>query len=129
MWGRSFYGRIPVTRHCNRKGRIQEMTDYGVVFITASSHEEAEKIASGLVEKKLVACVNIFPGIQSLFWWEGNLCREQEVFMMAKTRAALFPQVRDEVKKLHSYKVPEIILLPIAEGSADYLEWIQGVTK
>jgi len=104
------------------------MSDYGVVFITASSQEEAEKIASGLVEKKLVACVNIFPGIQSVFWWDGNLCREQEVFMMAKTRAALFPQVRDEVKKLHSYKVPEIILLPIAEGSADYLAWIKDVT-
>jgi len=105
------------------------MTDYGVVFITASSDKEAEKIASVLVEKKLVACVNIFPGIQSLFWWEGNLCREQEVFMMAKTRVALFPQLRDEVKKLHSYKVPEIILLPIAEGSADYLAWIEEVTK
>ena len=104
------------------------MSDYGVVFITASSQEEAEKIASGLVENKLVACVNIFPGIQSVFWWEGNLCREQEVFMMAKTRTALFPQVRDEVKKLHSYKVPEIILLPIAEGSADYLAWIKDVT-
>jgi periplasmic divalent cation tolerance protein len=105
------------------------MSEYGVVFVTAASAEEAEKVAAGLVEKKLVACVNIFPGIQSLFWWEGNLCREQEVFMMAKTKVALFPQVRDEVKRLHSYKVPEIILLPIADGSADYLAWIKDVTQ
>jgi len=105
------------------------MSEYGAVFVTAASAEEAEKIASGLVEKKLVACVNIFPGIESLFWWEGKVCREREVFMMAKTRTSLFPQVRDEVKKLHSYKVPEIILLPIADGSADYLAWIEEVTK
>jgi periplasmic divalent cation tolerance protein len=105
------------------------MSEYGVVYITASSQEEAEKIAAHLVATRLVACVNIFPGIQSLFWWEGKLCREQEVFMMAKTRASLFGHVCDEVKKLHSYKVPEIILLPIEEGSADYLQWIKYETK
>ncbi len=105
------------------------MSEYGVVFITASSQEEAEKIASHLVGTRLVACANIFPGVQSLFWWEGKLCREQEVFMMAKTRTALFAQVCDEVKKVHSYKVPEIILLPIVDGSADYLQWIKYETK
>ncbi len=105
------------------------MTDYGVIFITAASREEAEKIASALVEQKLVACVNILPGITSVFWWEGNLCKEQEVFMMAKTEMKRFPQVAETVKKLHSYQVPEIIMLPIVQGSADYLQWIQEVTK
>ncbi len=105
------------------------MTDYGVIFITAASREEAEKIASALVEQKLVACVNILSGITSVFWWEGNLCKEQEVFMMAKTEMKHFPQVAETVKKLHSYQVPEIIMLPIVQGSADYLQWIQEVTK
>ena len=104
------------------------MTEYGVVFMTAASREEAEKIAAALVEKKLVACVNIIADIKSLFWWEGKVCNEQEVFMMAKTQARLFPQVVEEVKELHSYTVPEIILLPIADGSADYLQWIKEET-
>jgi periplasmic divalent cation tolerance protein len=105
------------------------MTDYAVVYITAATTVEAEKIASAIVEQKLVACVNMIPGMTSLFWWEGKLCREPEVFMMAKTQTRLFPQVVAAVKKLHSYKVPEIIMLPITEGAADYLQWIQDVTQ
>jgi len=104
------------------------MSDYGVVFMTAASREEAETIASALVEKKLVACVNIVSSVHSFFWWEGKICKEQEVFMMAKTRTGLFPQVVSEVKALHSYKVPEIVMLPISDGSADYLQWIEDVT-
>jgi periplasmic divalent cation tolerance protein len=105
------------------------MSAHGVVFITASSAQEAETIAAALVEKKLAACVNIMPAVQSLFWWEGKLCREQEVFMMAKTKTSLFPKLAAEVKALHSYKVPEIILLPITDGSAEYLQWIEEVTE
>ncbi len=105
------------------------MTDYGAVFMTAASAEEAETIAAALVEKKLAACVNIISAVQSVYWWEGKICREQEVFLMAKTKTSLFPQLAAEVKALHSYKVPEIIMLPIAEGSAAYLQWIGDVTK
>ncbi|MCX5896608.1 MAG: divalent-cation tolerance protein CutA [Proteobacteria bacterium] len=104
------------------------MSDYGVVFMTAASREEAETIAAALVEKKLAACVNIVSAVQSVYWWEGKICREQEVFMMAKTKTRLFPQLASEVKALHSYKVPEIIMLPISDGSADYLQWIENVT-
>jgi periplasmic divalent cation tolerance protein len=105
------------------------MTDYGAVFMTAASVEEAETIAAALVEKKLAACVNIISAVQSIYWWEGKICREKEVFMMAKTKTSLFPRLAAEVKALHSYKVPEIILLPIAEGSAEYLQWIGDVTE
>jgi periplasmic divalent cation tolerance protein len=105
------------------------MTDYGAVFMTAASAEEAETIAAALVEKKLAACVNIISAVQSVYWWEGKICREPEVFLMAKTKTSLFPQLAAEVKALHSYKVPEIIMLPIAEGSAEYLQWIGDVTE
>jgi periplasmic divalent cation tolerance protein len=105
------------------------MSDYGVVFMTAASSEEAETIASALVEKKLAACVNIVSSVRSFFWWQGKICREQEVFLMAKTRSVLFPQVVREVKALHSYEVPEIIMLPVSDGSADYLQWIEDVTE
>ena len=105
------------------------MSDYGVVFITAASPEEAETIATSLLEKKLAACVNIISAVQSVYWWEGKICREQEVFLLAKTKTHLFPRLASEVKALHSYKVPEIIMLPISDGSADYLQWIENVTE
>lgn len=105
------------------------MTDVGIVFMTAASQQEAEKIATVLVTKKLAACVNIFSEITSHFWWEGKLCKEKEVFFMAKTTCQLFPAVTREVKAIHSYKVPEIIMLPIQAGSGDYLDWIKEVTK
>jgi periplasmic divalent cation tolerance protein len=105
------------------------MSDYGVVFMTAASREEAETIAAALVEEKLAACVNILSAVQSVYWWEGKICREQEVFLMAKTRTNLFSRLAAKVKALHSYKVPEIIMLPISEGSAEYLQWIEDVTK
>jgi len=105
------------------------MTEYGAVFMTAASVEEAETIAAALVEKKLAACVNIISAVQSVYWWEGKICREKEVFLMAKTKTSLFPHLAAEVKALHSYKVPEIILLPITEGSAAYLQWIGDVTE
>jgi len=105
------------------------MSDYGVVCMTAASREEAETIAAALVEEKLAACVNIISSVQSVYWWEGKICREQEVFLLAKTKTNLFAQLAARVKALHSYKVPEIIMLPISDGSADYLQWIEDVTQ
>ncbi|MEI6125532.1 MAG: divalent-cation tolerance protein CutA [Pseudomonadota bacterium] len=104
------------------------MTDCGIVFMTASSRGEAEKIAKSLVEKQLAACVQIFADIQSMYWWEGKICNEKEVFFTAKTTEELFPALVQEVKSLHSYKVPEVVFVPIKNGSHEYMDWIHEVT-
>ncbi len=95
-----------------------------VVFITVSGEEEGRKIARLLVGARKAACVNILAGVESVFWWEGEIDSEQESLLVVKTRAALFPEVVDLVKSAHSYEVPEIIALPIVAGNKDYLEWL-----
>ena len=105
------------------------MSDYSVVFMTASSHDEAEKIAENLVSHKLVACVNIIPGIKSFYWWEDKFCKDDELLLIAKIKSSDFKELEEAVKAMHSYDVPEIILLKIEEGSQPYLDWIKKVTK
>ena len=101
---------------------------YITILITASSEEEAGRIGKTLVEEKLVACANIIPKIRSIFSWKGEICDEDEVLMILKSKESLFRQIEDRVKTLHSYEVPEIIALPIHSGSEDYLRWIEAVT-
>ena len=105
------------------------MTDYGVVFMTASSHAEAESIAENLVSHKLAACVNILPNIKSFYWWENKLCKDDELLLIAKIKNSNFKELEKAVKEIHSYDVPEVILLPIEAGANNYLEWIRQVTK
>ena len=104
------------------------MSDYSVVFMTASSHEEAENIAENLVSHKLAACVNILPNIKSFYWWDDKVCKDDELLLVAKIKTSLFKDLEKAVKKLHSYDVPEIILLPIENGSNAYLQWMEKVT-
>lgn len=104
------------------------ISEYIVVFITASSLEEAKRIGISLIEGKLAACVNIVMQVQSIFRWKGKICDEQEAFMIIKTRSDLFDTLQARVKELHSYEVPEIIALPIIKGSEEYLKWIGGET-
>jgi periplasmic divalent cation tolerance protein len=99
-----------------------------VVLITASSEDEATKIARSLVESKLAGCVNIIKDIRSIYAWEGKVEDESEVLMIAKTQKALFNNLIKKVKELHSYTVPEIIALPIVDGSEEYLKWLREVT-
>lgn len=99
-----------------------------VVFITASDEDAAVKIARSLVEAKLAGCVNIIKNIRSVYRWEETVEDEPEVLMIVKTRNALFHELMKKVKELHSYTVPEIIALPIVEGSEDYLQWLRDVT-
>jgi periplasmic divalent cation tolerance protein len=106
-----------------------DQTSAIIIFITASSSEEAQKIATALVEEKLVACVNIIPHIRSIYWWEGKVCQDDEVMLISKTKQSLFSTLMDRVKALHSYEVPEIIAFPISKGSPEYLSWIENVTK
>ena len=99
-----------------------------VILITAKNDAEAKKIAEALVKKKLIACANIIKGIKSFFWWEGKVDKANEVLLVLKTKRILFKKIEKTVKTLHSYSVPEIIALPIVEGSKDYLKWVNDVT-
>jgi periplasmic divalent cation tolerance protein len=99
-----------------------------VVFITASNEDEAARISRGLVDAGLAGCVNIVGNIRSIYRWQGKIENEAEVLMIAKTRRSLFTVLSEKVKELHSYSIPEIIAVPIVEGSEDYLNWLKGVT-
>jgi len=101
---------------------------YIVVFITAGSKEEAQKIARGLLEEKLAACVNIIDGVESHFWWQGKIDSAKEALLVIKTKKELFNKLAKKVKSLHSYSVPEIIALPIVTGNTEYLNWINDST-
>ncbi|CAD5962862.1 divalent-cation tolerance protein CutA [Planktothrix agardhii] len=103
-------------------------TDYTVVFVTASSRLEAEKIAQVLVEEKLAACVSLMP-IHSIYTWESKLCRADEWQLIIKTDLRKFEPLTIRVKQLHSYEVPEVIALPIVNGLVGYLDWIAAQTQ
>ncbi len=95
-----------------------------VVLATASHKKEAQKIASGLLKKKLAACVNISEKIDSIFWWQGKIDQAQEALLIIKSQKTKLAQIIKAIKSLHSYETPEIIVLPIIGGSKDYLRWI-----
>jgi len=99
-----------------------------VVLITAGSEVESVKIARALVEQELVACVNILPGVRSIFRWEGKVTEEHEYVLVAKTVSQAFDRVAAAVKSLHSYSVPEVIAVPIQHGLPEYLSWIREAT-
>jgi periplasmic divalent cation tolerance protein len=80
------------------------------------------------VAAHLVACVNIVPGLRSVYWWKGQVCRDDELLLVMKTRADLVPAVSEKIKALHPYEVPEFIALPLEGGSAAYLRWILDAT-
>ncbi len=101
------------------------MMDAIAVLITTPSQESAEKIGRHLVENRLAACVNLISPLTSIFRWEGHLCIESESLMIVKTERRLFDRLAETVCKLHPYRVPEIIALPILEGWPDYLNWIK----
>jgi periplasmic divalent cation tolerance protein len=98
--------------------------DVSILFVTVGKAEEASLIARTLVAEKLVACVNVVPQIQSIYWWKGEVCENAELLLIMKTRTALVDAVQKRVKELHSYEVPEIIAMPIAQGLPAYLGWV-----
>jgi periplasmic divalent cation tolerance protein len=98
-------------------------TGYGIVMVTASSQTEGETIAHALVTLKLAACVTMLP-VRSLYTWQGKVNNEQEWQLLVKTDLAQFSVLEAKIRELHSYQVPEIIALPIVEGSRSYLDWI-----
>lgn len=103
--------------------------EFIVVLITVPSGEVGERIAASLLEKRLAACVNILPGVTSIYTWKGAVQKDQELLLVVKTRAGLFHErLVPEVKAIHPYDVPEIIALPLVLGSQDYLDWIASET-
>jgi len=99
-----------------------------VVYINVPSREVGQEIANVLIEGKLAACVNIVPGISSIYQWQGDIEHEDELLLIAKTRAVLFDRLASTVKRIHPYDVPEVIALPIIAGSNEYLAWLDMET-
>ena len=97
---------------------------HAVILTTAGDEEEAGRIARELVERRLAACVSVVPGVRSTFRWQGAIRSDSEWLLVVKTRAETFEAVRQAIRELHSYEQPEIVLLPIADGDAGYLAWI-----
>jgi periplasmic divalent cation tolerance protein len=101
------------------------MTDFQIVLSTCADREEAERIAHRLVEQQLAACVNILPGAQSIYRWQGTVESAAEMLMVIKTSADLVAEVELTIANLHSYEVPEFLVLPVYGGSHAYLAWLR----
>jgi periplasmic divalent cation tolerance protein len=99
------------------------MTSELIVLITVPTQEEATRLGRRLVSDQLAVCVNIVPQVESIYRWEGKVCNDQEFLMIVKTNEKQYPTLETLVKEIHSYATPEIIALPIAGGSAEYLQW------
>ena len=100
------------------------MTNKRLVLTTAASQEEARRLAKTLVERRLAACVNIVPNMNSIYRWKEKVEESNEFLLLMKTTESAVPKLRDAIQELHSYEVPECIVLPIESGSEKYLNWI-----
>lgn len=100
-----------------------------LIYITAGSMDEARRIGREIVSSRLAACVNIIDGINSLYWWEGEIQDDKEVTIIAKTKESLVPELIEKVKSIHSYDCPCIVSLPILDGNKPFLTWIGEETK
>jgi periplasmic divalent cation tolerance protein len=102
------------------------MTEEIAIFVTTNTLELTHKIAEELVKRRLAACVNVIPGIDSIYRWEGEIQHEREFLLIIKSSRNRFDEIEAAVKELHTYEVPEVIALPIELGSQSYLEWLRG---
>jgi periplasmic divalent cation tolerance protein len=100
------------------------MSNARILLTTAGSQEEARKLAQALVERRLAACVNIVPRIESVYRWQGKVETAEEWLLIIKTQVEAFERVRDAIKELHSYELPECLMLEVSGGSEGYLKWI-----
>ena len=104
------------------------MTDATVNLVTIDTLENAQALANALVERKLAACVNIVPGLLSVYEWKGERCQESELLLVIKSRRALFDDLEAAIRELHPYSVPEILALDVARGHQPYLDWLLANT-
>lgn len=98
--------------------------EFAIVLSTVDSRESAQKIAHALVERRLAVCVNIVSGIESVYRWKGQIESAQELLLVIKTASDRFELVRDALRELHPYELPECVMVKIEQGSAEYLEWL-----
>ena len=111
------------------KDKVEVMTGNILVFCTCGSVEEAQLVARTLVERRHAACVNLLPGVHSIYRWEGKVEEGVEVQLLIKTQASRYSDVEHTICEVHSYSTPEIIAVPIEKGSLAYLDWILGETS
>jgi periplasmic divalent cation tolerance protein len=103
--------------------------EYALVYMTAPTDAEAARIGRDLVDRRLAACANLLPGMVSLYWWENNVERADEVVLIAKTRTELVPALTERVREIHPYQTPCIVSIPLQSGNPDYLNWIASETQ
>jgi periplasmic divalent cation tolerance protein len=103
--------------------------DYIIILVTTKDKDEAEKISQLLLKERLIACANIVSPVTSFFYWRDKIEKTEESLIVTKSRQDLFEKVAERVKSLHSYEVPEVLALPIVEGSKAYLDWMGVVLK
>ena len=99
-----------------------------LIYVTASSRDEAVKIGRQVVEKRLAACANVLAGTASIYWWEGAVTENEEVSLILKTRTDLVDRLVERVKEIHSYDCPGVVALPITGGNPAFLDWIDAET-
>lgn len=102
--------------------------EYIVIFCTTNNKENAELIGHSLVQEKLAACTNIIPKMTSIYSWNNQIVKDEELLLVIKTKKELFDDVKNKILSLHTYDVPEIISIDIKEGSKPYLDWINENT-
>ncbi|XP_072982349.1 protein CutA 1, chloroplastic [Typha latifolia] len=100
-----------------------------VVYVTVPNREAGKKLSESIITERLAACVNIVPGIESVYWWDGKVQTDSEELLIIKTRESLLDALTEHVKTNHEYEVPEVIALPINGGNLKYLEWIKNNTR
>ena len=105
------------------------MVKYVQVITTASSKEEAEKISQAVVEKRLAGCVQIIGPITSTYWWKEKIEKAEEWLCFIKSRIDLYQELESTIRQVHSYDVPEILVMPVAEGNKSYLNWLESELK
>ena len=103
--------------------------NFVVIMVMCATRAEARKISDRLLKKRLVACANIISGVESKFWWKGKLDNAAEILLMIKTTKANFKKIEAEVRRAHSYEIPEIIAVPVSAGSKKYLGWVEENVK
>jgi periplasmic divalent cation tolerance protein len=115
---------LAVSHQLSARNKIKFMNSILIVS-TADTLKLAEEIASALVENHEAACVNIVPGIRSVYRWEGKMTEDEEVLLLIKSVKEKFEAIRYRIRSIHTYQIPEVIALPITDGDANYLNWLR----
>lgn len=95
-----------------------------IVFVTVPGLREGSRISRAILKSRLAACVNVIPGVQSMYQWEGKIVRDKEAMLVMKTTRLRYRELEQKIKKLHPYEVPEVIAIPLICGSSQYIEWV-----